>query len=179
MVGMEFLGFGFWVHSCSKGTLVYMAIEVQEACYKVYIPPKDNLKPIHGQPPLHPVEPIFLHNYLHNIESLFWIGLHTLFSTVPAASTTVPPAPCKPQRQFLNHIFPYCLDSGPACHDLLVTANFLEAAVDLPLDYQRNLEQFVFLWLVLVFRFKQAYNDEPRLLWQRQHQLRMRLGELT
>ncbi len=136
-----------------------MAIEVQEARYEVYIPPKDNPKPIRGQPPLCPVEPIFLHNYLHDVESLFWIGLHTLFSTVPAVPTAVPPAPCKPQCQFLNCIFPYCLDGGPARHDLLVTGNFLEAAVDLPPDYQRNLEQFVFLRLVLVFRYKQAYDE--------------------
>ncbi len=55
--------------------------------------------------------------------------------------------------------FPLCLDGGPARHDLLVTGNFLEAAVDLPPDYQRNLEQFVFLRLVLVFRYKQAYDE--------------------
>ncbi len=135
-----------------------MAVEVQEARYEFYIPPKDNPKPICGQPPLRPVEPIFLHNYLHDVESLFWIGLHALFSTVPAMPTAAPPAPCKLQRQLFNRIFPHCLDGGPARRDLLVTGNFLEAAVDLPLDYQRALEQFVFLRPVLVFRYKQAYD---------------------
>ncbi|PBK84957.1 hypothetical protein ARMGADRAFT_1036669 [Armillaria gallica] len=61
-------------------------------------------------------------------------------------------------KMLFKHIFPYCLDGGPACHDILVTGNFLEAAVDLPSDYQRALEQFVFLQLVLVFRSQQTYD---------------------
>ncbi len=72
--------------------------------------------------------------------------------------TATPPIPCKLQCQLFKHIFPYCLDGGPAHRDILVTGNFLEAAVDLPSDYQRALEQFVFLWLVLVFRSQQTYD---------------------
>ncbi len=36
-----------------------MAVEVEEVCYELYIPPKDNLKPIPGQPPLRPVNRYF------------------------------------------------------------------------------------------------------------------------
>ncbi|KAK0499828.1 hypothetical protein EDD18DRAFT_1442434 [Armillaria luteobubalina] len=142
------------------GTPVYMAVEVQESRYEFYVPPKDNPKPVRGKPPPSRVEPIFLHNYLHDVESLFWVGLHTLFSTVPATPAGASPTLRKLQSKLFNRIFRHCLDGGPDRRDLLVTGNFLDAAVVLPLDYQKALEQTHFLQSVLVFKYKQAY-DEP------------------
>ncbi|KAK0440942.1 uncharacterized protein EV420DRAFT_1769154 [Desarmillaria tabescens] len=63
------------------GTPRYMAVEVQAATYLLYKPARsfENF----GQK----LVKRFFHNYIHDIESLFWIGFHVLFSTIPAAYT--------------------------------------------------------------------------------------------
>ncbi|KAK0206729.1 hypothetical protein DFS33DRAFT_1316735 [Desarmillaria ectypa] len=137
------------------GTPVYMAVEVQDTQYKFFI--LEETKPVRGKPPQRPVKPIFLHNYLHDVESLFWIGLHALFSTVPATYTEAQLAECEPQRELFNSIFPHSLDGGSDRRRLFVFADFQDAEDVLPVEYRPAVEQFLYLRNALVYNYTKAY----------------------
>ncbi|KAK0190451.1 hypothetical protein F5146DRAFT_1223342 [Armillaria mellea] len=139
------------------GTPICMAIEAQQAHYVFYVSAQEDAEP--DELTQDPPTPVFLHNYLHDVESLFWIGLHALFSTVPANYTEKQLAACELQHELFNLIFPHRLDGGPDRHHLFVSAEFDEPRKVLPAAYQPALEKFVFLRRILVYKYKYAYRQ--------------------
>ncbi|KAK0461953.1 uncharacterized protein EV420DRAFT_1330968 [Desarmillaria tabescens] len=134
------------------GTPVYMAVEVQETGY--FFLAVQNVK-VRGKTPR---RPIFLHNYLHHVESLFWVGLHALFSTIPTTYSEMHLTECGPQRQLFNSIFPHRLDGGLGRRHLFIEGDFQNAEDVLPVEYRPALEEFSCLGNALVNKYVAAYN---------------------
>ncbi|KAK0486226.1 hypothetical protein IW261DRAFT_1416033 [Armillaria novae-zelandiae] len=90
------------VNDPKTGTPIYMAVEVQDAAYLFF--DRFTQKSRASIP--------FIHNYLHDVESLFWIGFHALFSTVPAKYSKDDLAQRLDQRTLFNAFFPHRLEGS-------------------------------------------------------------------
>ncbi|KAK0190693.1 hypothetical protein F5146DRAFT_1045365 [Armillaria mellea] len=95
-----------------KGTPIYMAVEVQDAGYLFVQQKSRPVFPLTFPLPKRPRAP-FLHNYLHDVESLLWIGFHALFSTVPATYPKDKLADRLDQHRLFDAFFPHRLDGSP------------------------------------------------------------------
>ncbi|KAK0226339.1 hypothetical protein IW262DRAFT_1457573 [Armillaria fumosa] len=155
------------VNDPKTGTPVYMAVEVQDAAYLFFN--RNTLKNRASIP--------FLHNYLHDVESLFWIGFHALFSTVPAKYSKAQLALCLDQRILFNAFFPHRLEgSTQRCHFFIFDQRKDEAVKALPKEYKSVVEALLSIQDLLVEhyvevenlkgfpqheQFKEVYGTEP------------------
>ncbi|KAK0440753.1 hypothetical protein EV421DRAFT_2020203 [Armillaria borealis] len=116
------------------GTPIFMAVEVQCKRYLFRpMPTADNAarasrldsvdrsNPFSNQQSV-PVTP-FLHNFYHDAESLWWIGVHSLFTTEPSRVERDEDARRK-QRGHFNTLFPHSAEGS------VVRLNFLREPVD-------------------------------------------------
>ncbi|PBK69868.1 hypothetical protein ARMSODRAFT_956676 [Armillaria solidipes] len=106
------------------GTPVFMAVEVQATDY-IFLP-RQPLLPGLDDHTVRRARPPFLHNYLHDIESLFWIGFHALFSSVPAIYSRGQLAQRDQQRELFNDLFPHRLEGSHERRHFFVDAEFLD-----------------------------------------------------
>ncbi|KAK0232688.1 hypothetical protein IW262DRAFT_1303335 [Armillaria fumosa] len=116
------------------GTPVFMATEVQWKKY-LFKPPKtadnsdtdseldsiDRGNPFSNQQTV-PVTP-FLHNFYHDVESLWWIGVHSLFTTEPSMVERDQNAQ-RNQRERFDALFPHHAEGS------VVRLEFLKNPVD-------------------------------------------------
>ncbi|KAK0230517.1 hypothetical protein IW262DRAFT_1306647, partial [Armillaria fumosa] len=151
------------VNDPKTGTPIYMAIEVQATEY-LFLPRKSRLLPQLEEPIAEKHGPLFLHNYLHDIESLFWIGLHSLLSTIPATYLEDQPARRNKQRDLFNLIFPHCLEGSPARRHFFQHEWYLNAEKDLPIEYKNNLQWLLRLHRILLHHYElvEIFPDFPR-----------------
>ena len=80
-----------------------MAVEVQFHRYRFGVQPpiQFSSKPV--------AKPQFLHNYLHDVEGLWWIMMYSLFSTRPALEAAPSPDDLKKRIAARNALFPLSL----------------------------------------------------------------------
>ncbi|KAK0453895.1 hypothetical protein EV421DRAFT_1767130 [Armillaria borealis] len=141
------------VNDPKTGTPIYMAVEVQDADY-LFVPTSS----IPMFPPTFPLpkraRAPFLHNYLHDIESLFWIGFHALFSTVPAQYPKDKLADRLDQRRLFDAFFPHRLEGSTERHRFFARQRFDDDTVEvLPTEYHPVLAVLLFIRSALVFNY--------------------------
>ncbi|PBL02809.1 hypothetical protein ARMGADRAFT_273017 [Armillaria gallica] len=129
------------------GTPIYMAVEVQDAAYLFL-----NRSTLRN----HASTPV-LHNYLHDVKSLFWIGIYALFSTVPAKYPKAQLALRVEQHKLFNALFPCHLEALPTEYKSVVKVllSIHEVLVD-HYDKVENLKDFP-----QQEQFNQVYGTEP------------------
>ncbi|KAG7449398.1 uncharacterized protein BT62DRAFT_929364 [Guyanagaster necrorhizus] len=144
------------------GTPIYMSVEVQETRY-LFARTK-HLLPEFGGPVSEQDMAPFLHNYLHDIESLFWIGFHSLFSTTPAIYTKKELAQRDRQRQLFNAFFPHCLEGGFDRRHLFQFAEFQDTKEALPAEYRPSIKWLIHIRFILAYHYDKVENlpDFPR-----------------
>ncbi|PBK77621.1 hypothetical protein ARMSODRAFT_1010272 [Armillaria solidipes] len=108
----------------NTGTPDFMATEVQEEQYLFKAKVDFNgtefeSKLLFSNTDTAPHQP-FLHNFYHDVESPWWIGVHSLFITEPSTTERDQNARRK-QKVHLNNLFPHCASWSPK------RRNFLQA----------------------------------------------------
>ncbi|KAK0194219.1 hypothetical protein F5146DRAFT_1184019 [Armillaria mellea] len=139
------------------GTPIYMAVEVQATDY-IFLP-RQPLLPGLDDHTLQRPRPPFLHNYLHDIESLFWIGFHSLFSSVPATYPRDQLARRDEQRELFNDLFPHSLEGSHDRRSLFVDAQLLDATENaLPNEYIDVVRRLLRIRSVLTYHYNEVEN---------------------
>ncbi|KAK0494824.1 hypothetical protein EDD18DRAFT_285378 [Armillaria luteobubalina] len=131
------------------GTPIYMAVEVQDAGY-LFMNRRAwrNLASIP-----------FLHNYLHDVESLFWIGFHALFSTVPAKYSKAELALRLDQRILFNAFFPHRLEGSTQRSNFFVFNRRKDDAMKaLPTEFESVVEALFSIQDLLVEYYMDVEN---------------------
>ncbi len=126
-----------------------MAVEVQDAAYLFL-----NRSTLcnHASTP-------FLHSYLHDVESLFWIGFYALFSTVPAKYPKPQLALRVEQRRLFNAFFPRCLEGSAERRHFFVLEQFKDDTVKaLPTEYKSVVKVLLSIHEVLVDHYEKVEN---------------------
>ncbi len=135
-----------------------MAVEVQDAAYlflRTSPTPIFNSTYTLSEPDPVPV----VHNYLHDIESLFWIGFHALFSTVPAKYPKDELAQRDEQRTWFNAFFPHRLEGSAQRRHFFAQSMFRKETVKaLPTEYHSVLAVLLFIRAALVFNYEKLEN---------------------
>ncbi len=134
-----------------------MAVEVQATEY-LFIRHDDEPLPELEEPDAEKKGPLFLHNYLHDIESLFWIGSHALFSTVPAKYLRDRLTERDKQRDLFNVFFPHYLEGSSQRRLFFQHARYLNAEEVLPTEYKNTLQWLLRLRRVLVHHYGRVEN---------------------
>ncbi|PBK69877.1 hypothetical protein ARMSODRAFT_1018617 [Armillaria solidipes] len=146
------------VNDPKTGTPIYMAIEVQDAAYlflRTSSTPIFNSTYTLSGPDQVPV----VHNYLHDIESLFWIGFHALFSTVPAKYSKDELAQRVEQRTLFNAFFPHRLEGSAERRHFFALSMFRKETVKaLPTEYHPVLAVLLFIRAALVSNYEKLEN---------------------
>ncbi|KAK0480485.1 hypothetical protein EDD18DRAFT_1363656 [Armillaria luteobubalina] len=139
------------------GTPIYMSVEVQATEY-IFIRKTEQPLPSDDDEPLpQNTLPLFLHNYLHDIESLFWIGLHLLFSTIPASYPEDLPARNK-QSVLFNDFFPHYLAGSAARRRFIEHADFKTTEEVPPDEYRNTVRRLFRLRYILAYHYGQVEN---------------------
>ncbi len=126
-----------------------MAVEVQDAAYLFL-----NRSTLRNRASIP-----FLHNYLHDVESLFWIGFHALFSTVPANYPKAQLALRVEQRRLFNAFFPHRLAGSAERRHFFVLEQFKDDAVKaLPTEYKSVVKVLLSIHEVLVDHYDKVEN---------------------
>ncbi|KAK0499818.1 hypothetical protein EDD18DRAFT_1249829 [Armillaria luteobubalina] len=141
------------VNDPKTGTPIYMAVEVQDAAYlflsKSPTPIVNLTYTLSG-----PGKVPFVHNYLHDIESLFWIGFHALFSTAPATYSEASLPERVEQRTLFNAFFPHRLEgSAQRRHFFALSLLHEETVKALPTEYHPVLAVLFFIRDALVSNY--------------------------
>ncbi|KAK0190707.1 hypothetical protein F5146DRAFT_1000692 [Armillaria mellea] len=148
------------VNDPKTGTPIYMAVEVQDAAYLFLR--RSPTFPVNSTYTLPgPDQVPFVHNYLHDIESLFWIGFHGLFSTVPAKYSRDEVDQRANQRTLFNSLFPHRLDGSTSRrHFFALSLLHQETVKALPTEYHPVLAVLFFIHNGLVSNYGQLENLE-------------------
>ncbi|KAK7680258.1 hypothetical protein QCA50_016767 [Cerrena zonata] len=125
------------------GTPAFMAIEVQRGEYRYTAETRE----VHSTElgawertlqlrPKTNARPVFRYNYLHDIESLWWMAMWVFFKTRPALSTPSTPL------EAMDLIFPYSLAGSRYRDDFFTnTADaFYKSAAQLPAPFRSSIE---------------------------------------
>ncbi|KAK0216129.1 hypothetical protein IW262DRAFT_1398178 [Armillaria fumosa] len=145
------------VNDPKTGTPIYMSVEVQATEY-IFIRKTEQPLPSDDDEPLpQSTLPLFLHNYLHDIESLFWIGLHFLFSTIPAPYPEDLPARNK-QSALFNDLFPHYLAGSSGRRRFIEHADFKTTEEVLPDEYRDTVRRLFRLRYILAYHYDQVEN---------------------
>ncbi|KAK0491267.1 hypothetical protein IW261DRAFT_1436697 [Armillaria novae-zelandiae] len=141
------------VNDPKTGTPIYMAVEVQDAAYlflhKSPTPIANSTYTLSG-----PDQVPFIHNYLHDIESLFWIGFHALFSTAPAKYSKASLSERVEQRTLFNAFFPHRLEgSAQRRHFFALSRHHEETVKAIPTEYHPVLAVLFFIRNTLVSNY--------------------------
>ncbi|KAK1228050.1 hypothetical protein PQX77_008929 [Marasmius sp. AFHP31] len=114
-------------HDFKTGTPAFMAVEVQRGMYRFGDPTSFTIDDAEEEVP-------FLHNYLHDIEGIWWIMVHNLFTTKPTAST---PENLQKRKIIRDLVFPESVDGSLERQDFLMDAKFHQGLRrSLPEHYQ-------------------------------------------
>ncbi|KAK0195828.1 hypothetical protein F5146DRAFT_951483 [Armillaria mellea] len=139
------------VNDPKTGTPIYMAVEVQDAAYLFL--DRRTLRNRASIP--------FLHNYLHDVESLFWIGLHALFSTVPVKYSKAQLALRLEQRKLFNGFFPHRLEGSTQRRHFFVLEQFKDDIVKaLPTEYNSIVKVLLSVHEALVDSYEKVENSK-------------------
>ncbi|KAK0245211.1 hypothetical protein EDD85DRAFT_963961, partial [Armillaria nabsnona] len=130
-----------------KGTPIFMAVEVQSKRY--FFKPKQTaddaavalaLASIDRSDPFSDQQtaskPPFLHNFYHDAESLWWIGVHSLFTTEPSGVERDQDSRQK-QRGHFNTLFPYYAEGSGERLDFLSEPVDADIILCLPDQFRR------------------------------------------
>ncbi|KAJ8083328.1 hypothetical protein PM082_009200 [Marasmius tenuissimus] len=121
-----YLGVGSKPQGCKIGTPAFMVIEVQVGYY-VFGPLFNFLATTSGQ------RPSFVHNYLHDVEGLWWIMMYNLFSTGPTSS----PDDLDNRKAKRDALFPTSINDSVVRRDFMMNVEIRERYVStLPRSYQ-------------------------------------------
>ncbi|KAK0190698.1 hypothetical protein F5146DRAFT_1195064 [Armillaria mellea] len=160
------------VNDAKTRTPIYMAVEVQATEYlfirnaPVLLPDFNHVSAEHeghegepfaeDEPTAEDDEPPFLHNYLHDIESLFWMGFHALFSTIPATCLQDQLDRRNKQRDLFNAFFPHYLEGSRERRRFFVRGKFLTAKGVLPTEYKHAVQWLLNLRFILAYHYDQV-----------------------
>ncbi|KAL0062265.1 hypothetical protein AAF712_010834 [Marasmius tenuissimus] len=106
-------------HDGKTGTPAFMAVEVQVGDY-AFGPQLHILTIGNGS------KPQFLHNYLHDVEGLWWIMLYSLFSTGPAWEALPSADDLKHRKARKNQLFPNLITDSVTRHKFMTNARVHE-----------------------------------------------------
>ncbi|KAK0190699.1 hypothetical protein F5146DRAFT_1137526 [Armillaria mellea] len=140
------------VNDPKTGTPIYMAVEVQATEY-LFSHHDDEPLPDLEEPAALTKGPLFLHNYLHDIESLFWIGSHALFSTIPSTYLRDRLTARNKQRDLFNALFPHHVEGSSRRRRFFQCARYLDAEDVLPTEYKDTLQWLFRLRRVLAHHY--------------------------
>ncbi len=135
-----------------------MAVEVQTTEYIFIRKTGQPLPPGVDEPLPQSARPLFLHNYLHDIESLFWIGLHSLFSSIPATYLEDPLDRRNKQRELFNDFFPHYLAGSYERRRFIEHAEFKKTEEVLPGEYRDAVRQLLRIRYFLAYHYDQVEN---------------------
>ncbi|KAJ8083327.1 hypothetical protein PM082_009199 [Marasmius tenuissimus] len=117
-------------HDFKTGTPAFMAVEVQVDDY-VFGPLLNIIADTSGQGPQ------FLHNYLHDVEGLWWIMMYSLFSTGPASETLPSPEGLNDRMAKRDQLFPALITDSVIRRDFMTNVKIRQRYVStLPQPYQ-------------------------------------------
>ncbi|KAK0230527.1 hypothetical protein IW262DRAFT_1523034, partial [Armillaria fumosa] len=101
--------------------------------------------------------PVFAH-YLHDIESLFWIGLHSLFSTIPTTYLQDLPERRDKQYKLYNSFFPHYLPGCSERRRFIQRTDFQTTEEVLPDEYRDTMRRLLRIPYVLAYDYRQVEN---------------------
>ncbi|KAK1227040.1 hypothetical protein PQX77_010002 [Marasmius sp. AFHP31] len=114
-------------HDFKTGTPAFMAVEVQRESYRFGNPTSFAVDEEEEEVP-------FLHNYLHDIEGIWWIMVYNLFTTKPTAST---PENLQERKIIRDLVFPESVNGSLDRQDFLMQAeSHKKLRRSLPESYQ-------------------------------------------
>ncbi|KAK1230984.1 hypothetical protein PQX77_005916 [Marasmius sp. AFHP31] len=126
-------------HDSKTGTPAFMAVEVQRESYRfgdtsLNVDDDEDDENDDEDDDDEEEEVPFLHNYLHDIEAIWWIMVYNLFTTKPTAST---PENLQDRKRIRNLIFPGSVNGSPERQDFLMrTESHKKLRRSLPKSYQ-------------------------------------------